>query len=172
VGLRGVRQAGGEAVTYGFVYILVNDYMTAFKVGCTERSPHARAEELSKATGVPAPFRVLCYIEVPEFQSVERDLHKWLDEHRVSPGREFFDDGALAHAVRLMLWHRKRLSFVEPQEYGDCQDCGQTAEYTAYGNPDRDPWAPQPQSPAAEPQPEESAAAPLRLVSNGDEEPF
>ena len=100
-------------MTFGFVYILVNEYMPGvYKVGCTERSPHARAEELSKHTGVPAPFKVLCYIEVADFQNVERRLHEWLQAYRISASREFFMDG-LEYAVRLLWWNRERVSFTE-----------------------------------------------------------
>jgi len=95
----------------GFVYILVNEYMPdVYKVGCTERSPHERAAELSKGTGVPDPFQVLCYMEVRDFQSVERALHAWLAQFRISDNREFFHHG-LHHAVGWMFHHRERLSF-------------------------------------------------------------
>lgn len=98
--------------SYGFVYMLVNDYMTCFKIGCTERSPHLRAEELSGSTGVPLPFRVACYIETPSFQTVERHIHEWLDSYRVSRSREFFKDAGKAGAFRLLRWYPHRLAFV------------------------------------------------------------
>jgi hypothetical protein len=97
----------------GFVYILVNQYMPdLYKVGCTERSPHERAAELSKPSGVPTPFTVLCYIEVPDFQVVERKLHQHLSNFRVSNQREFFE-GGLGHAVGWLWWHRDRLAFCD-----------------------------------------------------------
>lgn len=100
---------------YGFVYILTNEYMPdVYKVGCTERSPHARAEELSKPTGVPAPFNVLCYIECQNFQEEERNLHQWLADYRISNSREFFHEG-LEYAVRLLYWHPRRFSFCAPE---------------------------------------------------------
>lgn len=103
----------------GFVYLLTNDYMPdVYKVGCTERSPHERAVELSKGSGVPYPFKVLCYIEVHEFQRVEKEFHGWLSEHRISDQREFFHDG-IEFAIRLMWWYPKRLSFCEPLVAGD-----------------------------------------------------
>lgn len=103
----------------GFVYILTNQHMPGiYKVGCTERSPHARAEELSKPTGVPSPFKVLAYIEVNDFQVVERDVHKWLAEYRISESREFFE-GGLEFACRILFWLPRRLSFVEPGAPGD-----------------------------------------------------
>lgn len=100
----------------GFVYILTNDYMpNVYKVGCTERSPHERAAELSASTGVPAPFEVLCYIECHDFQAVETKVHGWLSGNRISNGREFFN-GGLEYAVRLLFWMRGRLSFTMPCE--------------------------------------------------------
>lgn len=100
----------------GFVYVLRNDYMPdVYKIGCTERSPHARAAELSRFTGVPYPFEVVCFIEVEDFQRVESNLHKWCKEHRISAGREFFK-GGLAQIVSLMAFYPTILSFcvVEP----------------------------------------------------------
>lgn len=102
----------------GFVYILVNDYMPdVYKVGCTERSPHERAAELSKGTAVPDPFNVLCYIEVENFQVVERQAHDWLAHYRISPQREFFHMG-IEDAVRYLYWYPKRLSFCEVKGAG------------------------------------------------------
>jgi hypothetical protein len=104
--------------SHGFVYILTNNYMPGvYKIGCTERSPHARAAELSGSTGVPAPFDVLCYVEVRDFQGVERRMHHWLRELRISPSREFFE-GSIELAIRLLWWLPGRLSFVEPGEAG------------------------------------------------------
>jgi hypothetical protein len=96
----------------GFVYILTNQYFAydVFKIGCTERSPHERAAELSKSTGVPAPFEVLCYMEVENFQLAERAVHEWLKNYRISSNREFFE-GGLHHAVCWMWHHPKRLAF-------------------------------------------------------------
>lgn len=99
---------------FGFVYLLTNPYMDGvYKIGCTERSPHARADELSKPTGVPAPFQVLCYIECANFQPVERRFHDWLQEHRISDNREFFH-GGMSFAVRIMYWFPNRLTFCAP----------------------------------------------------------
>lgn len=143
---------------FGFVYILVNRYMRTtserplFKVGCTERSPHQRAAELSSGSGIPAPFEVLCYAEFKEFQAVERKMHEWLSEYRVSDNREFFV-GALGFAVRLLYWNRARLSFSIPEPdpeldgvwrlYGvtQAEECNSLADTC-------DPWAkPEPPTP-------------------------
>ena len=100
--------------TYGYVYILVNEYMPGvYKLGCTERSPHERAKELSNLTAVPAPFKVLCYGEYPDFMAVERRAHAWLEALRISGNREFFQ-GYIWDAVRYLFWFPSRLSFVEP----------------------------------------------------------
>jgi hypothetical protein len=76
---------------YGFVYLLGNKAMPwYYKIGCTERSPHNRAAELSAATGVPHPFHVLLYIEVADFQRVERRMHQEIGDFRANTNREFF----------------------------------------------------------------------------------
>lgn len=151
--------------SYGFVYLLTNDYMpNVYKVGCTERSPHTRAEELSKATGVPAPFQVLCYIEVEDFQRIERELHKWLEEWRISPDREFFH-GGLEYAVRLLYWLPRRLTFSVPQpanpqesflwQIPGLEDVGSLAQSL-------NPWA----RSTADAEQCEPAASLLKLISN------
>lgn len=102
--------------SYGFVYMLVNDYMSCFKIGCTERSPHLRAEEISGSTGVPSAFKVACYIEVRAFQEVERTFHEMLGTWRVSQNREFFEDSAKAYAFRLLRWYPESLAFTLVRE--------------------------------------------------------
>ncbi len=78
------------ATEYGFVYVLQNEAMNGYyKVGVTRRAPHQRAEELSAATGVPIPFKVVYYAEVENPVAVERHVHSVLGEYRTE-GREFF----------------------------------------------------------------------------------
>jgi len=108
--------------------------MSVVKIGCTERSPHTRAEELSRSTGVPSPFSVVAYLEVPEFQAVERDFHRWLEAHRVSEFREFFDVECAAYAMRLMAFHPERLAFVLCDEV--------YAAANGFGRGDEDPFGP------------------------------
>lgn len=101
----------------GFVYVLTNAHMPGvFKLGCTERSPHDRAAELSMSTGVPAPFEVLCYVECNDFQKVERHMHELLSTHRVNSAREFFDSQCLRHAIALLYWHPWRRAFTVPDD--------------------------------------------------------
>lgn len=98
---------------YGFVYLLGHDCMPGvYKVGCTERSPHQRMQELSNSTSVPGPFDLLCYIEVEDHQAVERQFHKWLDAHRVNPGREFFRAERIEWIAGLFQHYRESLAFA------------------------------------------------------------
>lgn len=88
---------------YGFVYLLGNIYMhDLYKIGCTERSPAQRAEEISKATGVPHPYDVICYWEGERFQEYERVLHEAFNECRVNDNREFFHHPLLYELVEDM----------------------------------------------------------------------
>jgi hypothetical protein len=99
--------------THGFVYILANEYMPdLYKIGCTERSPHARADELGKGTGVPVGFQVLCYAEFEDFQLAERQMHQWLSHSRVNESREFFH-GCLVSSVGMLWWHPSRMAFCD-----------------------------------------------------------
>jgi hypothetical protein len=76
---------------YGFVYILQSSAMPGvYKVGATERSPHQRAEELSRGTGVPVAYEVAFYGEVENAFAWEKTVHKALENYRVSESREFF----------------------------------------------------------------------------------
>lgn len=78
-------------MSYGFIYVLANRAMPGiYKVGFTERSPSLRCEELSSATGVPAPFELVCYAEYMNAQEREREIHRELAGFLVSRGREFF----------------------------------------------------------------------------------
>ena len=105
---------------FGFVYILTNKYMPdVCKIGYSDRSPHTRAEELSKSTGVPCDFDVLCYIEVDEAHAVEQRIHRWLENYRISSNREFFYE-ATWEAVLALWWWKGRISFVVPH----CQSNG------------------------------------------------
>lgn len=130
----------------GFVYILTNEYMPGvYKIGCTERSPRKRALELSAPTGVPAPFKVLCFIECEDFQKAERRVHEWMADYRISENREFFC-GGLEFAIRILFWMPERFSFCEPLKTGDYSlltdpgselDFGGARDFMATDNPFR-----------------------------------
>lgn len=99
-------------MTIGFVYILGNPAMPGlYKVGFTERSPSARAEELSGATAIPCPFDVLCYAEFPNARGVEQEMHKEFKDMRITSNREFFR-GDLIPLYSYLKEHEERLSFA------------------------------------------------------------
>lgn len=78
-------------MAYGFVYIACNECMPdIYKIGFTNNPPMQRMEELSKSTSVPAEFKLVCYAEVDNAESLEKHMHDSFDEFRVSPNREFF----------------------------------------------------------------------------------
>ncbi len=58
---------------WGFVYILGNQAMPGiYKVGTTKFSPHRRAEELSRGTGVPHEYEVFYYAELANAAAWEK----------------------------------------------------------------------------------------------------
>lgn len=99
----------------GFVYILANDAMRGlFKVGCTSKQPGQRAAELSSASGVPVPFRVLCFSQFDGFQRREQELHRHLASYRPSDSREFFKGTlALKEAAAWLHYHPGCLGFEQ-----------------------------------------------------------
>lgn len=60
------------------------------KIGLTNRNPQARAAELTRATGVPAPFVIAWCRAVSDCAGVETAVHRMLHDKRVSDRREFF----------------------------------------------------------------------------------
>lgn len=79
------------AANYGFIYVLRNICMPGiYKIGMTDRAPSQRAEELSAATSVPTPFDLVCFAEVRDAFSVEKEMHTRFSDFRVSSSREFF----------------------------------------------------------------------------------
>jgi hypothetical protein len=75
---------------HGFVYILGNVAMPGrYKVGHTFNSPFQRAEDLSRATGVPVEFTVLGFAAFQDPESYERAIHARFAASRC-PRREFF----------------------------------------------------------------------------------
>jgi hypothetical protein len=80
-------------VATGYVYVLVNSAMPGLvKVGKTSRSASERVDELSGATGVPAPF-VLAFEQLFEDCALAEDfVHAELERRGLRPAnnREFF----------------------------------------------------------------------------------
>lgn len=77
----------------GHIYILKNNFIpTLVKIGYTERSPEARARELSNFTGVPGDFTIVFSWIVAEPACIEKKIHFELGSLRRAG--EFFELGA------------------------------------------------------------------------------
>jgi hypothetical protein len=69
----------------GYLYVLTNPYMRGLvKIGCTDRTPRQRADELSQATGVPGRFKVERSWPLEDAHAFERGVHAGLAAYRVS----------------------------------------------------------------------------------------
>jgi hypothetical protein len=78
-------------MNYGFIYCLGNECMPGiYKIGMTDRAPSQRCFELSSSTSAPKPFDLLCFGEVHNALSVERELHDIFAGARLNKSREFF----------------------------------------------------------------------------------
>ena len=73
----------------GFVYVMVNPALTVIKVGCSTKIPHYRAEELSRDTGVPAPYEVVYYAHFDQMFIAEQEAHRRLGQWAYN--KEFFN---------------------------------------------------------------------------------
>ncbi len=81
-----------ELARYGFIYVMKNDAMpNAVKIGQTERHPFIRALELSQHTGIPSPFRVVCFWEVTDRIAAEQRIKLALADHQLNAAREFYN---------------------------------------------------------------------------------
>lgn len=110
------------ASNFGFVYLLGNDYMPdVFKIGFSDRAPHQRAQELSASTSCPHPFHVVCYIEVEDAPSREKDFHRNFAANRISDNREFFH--VTSEQIRFLLsaftYYPKKLSITKCANFLD-----------------------------------------------------
>ena len=77
----------------GIIYVLTNEAMpNLVKIGKTSGDGvERRVAELSRATGVPLPFRVAVARRVHDAALVERGILIVLGAHRINPAREFFE---------------------------------------------------------------------------------
>lgn len=78
----------------GFIYALINPSMAGLvKIGKTIKDPQERANELSKATGVPIPFIVAYQLAVKDCTIAEKFIHTYLEAkgHKIADNREFFN---------------------------------------------------------------------------------
>lgn len=107
----------------GFVYVLSNECMPGiYKIGMTKNSPEMRAKEISAATGVPQPFKVMAAFHSNNPAYDEKLIHKAWANERISDSREFFkiSDKNLAD------------SFEEMRVLVGPERNGEVAEYAAY----------------------------------------
>lgn len=76
----------------GFIYVMRSaaHAKDIFKIGTTRRTPDARSDELSYATGSPDKFLVVQEWQVSDCVKAELLIHQALEQYRISPGREFF----------------------------------------------------------------------------------
>jgi hypothetical protein len=102
------------AVIFGYLYVLSNPRMPKLlKVGQTSGSIQQRVDQLSKATGVPAPFAIEAYFVSPNPREDEKTLHTALAQYR-HPGREFFEiplHDAINHCQNAL---RRRAQYFRP----------------------------------------------------------
>jgi T5orf172 domain len=76
----------------GYLYVMRCPAMddNIYKVGWTAKEPSARAEELSRATGVPLFFVVVEHWRLKRVREIELLAHEPLANYRISSRREFF----------------------------------------------------------------------------------
>ena len=74
------------------VYVLSNQSFPGYlKIGYTRKEIGIRIDNLSKATGVPTPFKLEYMFKCYNGLQLEADIHKHLRDFRVSSYKEFFD---------------------------------------------------------------------------------
>ncbi len=74
------------------VYILENPSMPGIlKIGYTKGDPNDRADQLSKGTGIPTPYKVIFSYDCFNGERIERAVHKHFKKQRVNSDREFFN---------------------------------------------------------------------------------
>lgn len=75
----------------GYIYVLVNSAMPDLvKIGLTRGTTKARAEDLSRGTGIPTPFVVVYDELVADCRATEKRLHEDFSYCRENVRREFF----------------------------------------------------------------------------------
>ena len=81
------------------VYVLSNQSFPGYlKIGYTRKEIGIRIDNLSKATGVPTPFKLEYMFKCYNGLQLEADIYKHLRDFRVSSYKEFFDI-TLAQAI-------------------------------------------------------------------------
>jgi hypothetical protein len=77
------------------IYVMSNPtFPGLLKVGYTGKEIEIRRKDLSRASGVPTPFKVeFIYKLHARGEELEREIHSYLKEYRTSNQREFFEMG-------------------------------------------------------------------------------
>ena len=71
------------------VYILENPSMPGIlKIGYTKSDPNDRADQLSKGTGIPTPYKVVYSYNCFNGERIERAVHKHFKKQRINNDRE------------------------------------------------------------------------------------
>jgi hypothetical protein len=74
------------------IYVLSNPtYPGLLKIGYTRKEIGIRIKDLSKATGVPTPFKLEYIFRCSNGMELESEIHRHLKEFRPNNQREFFD---------------------------------------------------------------------------------
>lgn len=74
------------------IYVLSNPtYPGLLKIGYTRKEIGIRIKDLSKATGVPTPFKLEYIFKCSNGMVLESEIHRHLKEFRPNNQREFFD---------------------------------------------------------------------------------
>jgi hypothetical protein len=75
------------------IYVMSNTSIPGLlKIGYTSKPVEERCKELSKATGVPTPFKVEYIFRLyGRGEDLEKEVHRCLEHKRHSNRREFFD---------------------------------------------------------------------------------
>ncbi|HTQ56532.1 MAG TPA: GIY-YIG nuclease family protein [Bryobacteraceae bacterium] len=87
-----MKPAHNENQNAGYIYVMSSPALERdiFKIGRTNADPRRRAEDLSKATGVPVQYLVVEDWWVADCVRVEALIHEVLKEYRLTDSREFF----------------------------------------------------------------------------------
>ena len=77
------------------IYVMSNPtFPGLLKVGYTGKEIEIRRKDLSRASGVPTPFKVeFIYKLHARGEELEHEIHSYLKEYRTSNQREFFEMG-------------------------------------------------------------------------------
>ena len=75
----------------GWLYVITSPSLPGLvKLGCTRRlNPALRVRELSSSS-LPEPYHAHCFVFSDDCFELENNIHKYFDQERVNPDREFF----------------------------------------------------------------------------------